>query len=142
MIPTDIKKAIILDHYKDPRNKKTVSGDYLQHHENSESCIDDIKLMGKIENGIITELYFDGIACSISTAATSIMCETFVGKTVEEAEHIIEQYNNMLFEREYDQELLGDFLAFDELYKQANRIKCGLIGMKSMESLIRQWKTQ
>ena len=141
-IPKEYKRAIILDHYKAPRHKTTPAGDYLTHHENSVSCIDDIKVFAQIENNIIKKIYFDGVACSISTAASSMMCETFEGMTIEEAEHFIAQYHNMLFEKPYDEELMGDFLVFDELYMQANRIKCGFIGMKSLEEIIKQYKNK
>ena len=141
-IPKDLKKTIILDHYKDPRHKITPKGDYLMHHENSASCIDDIKVFAKIEDDVIKELYFDGTACSISTAATSMMCETFEGKTTKEAKHFIEQYHNMLFEKPYDEDLMEDFLVFDELYMQANRIKCGFIGMQAMEQLLAQFENK
>ncbi len=137
----ELKKTIILDHYKNPRNKKKVDdSDYFLHHENSESCIDDIILQAKIEDEIIKDIRFDGVACSISTAATSIMSQMFVGKTISEAEYFIEQYNNMLFEKSYDEDLMGDLLVFDELYLQANRIKCGLIGMKAMQGTINQYR--
>ncbi len=140
-ISKELKKTIILDHYKNPRNKSKVDdSSYLSHHENSESCIDDIVLQAKIEDSIIADIRFDGIACSISTAATSIMSQMFVGKTIDEAEYFIEQYNNMMFEKEYDENLMGDLIVFDELYMQANRIKCGLIGMNAMQNVITQYK--
>ncbi len=142
-ISKEMKKSIILDHYKDPRQKHSVDDNcYLNHHENSESCIDDIVLQAKIEDGIIKDLCFDGKACSISTAATSMMCETFPGKTVQEVQYFIDQYHNMLFEKPYDEDLMEDFLVFDELYMQANRIKCGLIGMKSMQSILDQYNSK
>ncbi len=94
----------------------------------------------KIQDNVIDDICFNGVACSISTAATSMMSEMFVGKTIEEAEHFINEYHNMLFEKPYDEELMEDFMVFDELYLQANRIKCGFIGMKSMQSIIDQYK--
>ena len=42
----------------------------------------------------------------------------------------------MINEDEYDSELLEEANAFDTLSKQANRIKCGTIGIKAMEELI------
>ncbi len=142
-ISKELKKLIILDHYKDPRSKKTVQDDsYLRHHENSTSCIDDIVVQAKIDEGVITDLCFDGVACSISTAATSMMCEAFVGKTVDTATFFIQQYGNMLYEKPYDAALMGDFLVFDELSMQANRIHCGWIGMKSMQSILAQYQAQ
>ncbi len=142
-IPKELKKEIILDHYKNPRNKKlTKDESYLSHHENSASCIDDIEVQAKIDNGIVKDVCFDGVACSISTASTSIMCEMMPGKSIAEAEHFIEQYHNMLFEKPYDAELLGELIAFDELHMQANRIKCGYIGMLALTKILEQYKNE
>ncbi len=138
----EMKKAIILEHYKDPRHKhSTDDAAYLMHHQNSRSCIDDIQVQAKIEADVIADVCFDGKACSISTAATSMMCEMFCGMRVSEAEHFIEEYHNMLFDRPYDAELMEDFLVFDELHLQPNRIQCGLIGMKAMQQILEQYQS-
>ncbi|WP_438591058.1 iron-sulfur cluster assembly scaffold protein, partial [Faecalibaculum rodentium] len=65
-----------MDHYQYPRNKKlTESQDYDSKHMASESCIDDITVQAKIKDGIIQDADFDGVACTISTASTDILCE-------------------------------------------------------------------
>ena len=55
----------------------------------SDSCIDDITVQSDIENGVIKDIRFNGVACTISTASTSVMTELLKGKTVEEAKKII-----------------------------------------------------
>ena len=44
----------------------------------------------------------------------------------------------MLDEKDFDIEMLEEANAFDTLYKQANSIKCGTIGIKAMEDLIKR----
>ena len=70
----EFKKEIILDNYQNPFNK---DGDdslgYEKVNSNSESCIDDIDLYVKVEDGIVKDIHFNGEACAISTSATSIM---------------------------------------------------------------------
>lgn len=102
----------------------------------SESCIDDIYVQAKIEDGIVEDIRFDGVACTISTASTSIMSELLKGKTTQEAKHIIENYYQMIDQKEYDEELLEEAVAFHNVGKQANRIKCATIGWKAMEELL------
>ncbi len=46
----------------------------------------------------------------------------------------------MINEQEYDEELLDEANAFDTLYQQANRIKCGTIGIHAIEELINKYE--
>ena len=73
---------------------------------------------------------------TISTASTSIMTELLKDKTVEEANKIIENYLNMLYGREYDEELLGEAAAFVNTSKQANRIKCATLSWNGLKEII------
>ena len=132
-----ILRSIIIDHYEYPRNHElTEKEDYKKKHMASESCIDDIYVQAKIEDGIVEDIRFDGVACTISTASTSIMSELLKGKTTQEAKHIIENYYQMIDQKEYDEELLEEAVAFHNVGKQANRIKCATIGWKAMEELL------
>ncbi|MDO4500180.1 MAG: SUF system NifU family Fe-S cluster assembly protein [Erysipelotrichaceae bacterium] len=137
----DLKRSILLDHYQNPRNKGLIDDDrYQMIHNASESCIDDIKVQMLIEDNTVKDVRFDGVGCTICFASTSIISEMIIGKSVEEAKHIIDQYYNMVGEKEYDAELLEEANAFDTLYKQANRIKCGTIGIHAMEDLINAYE--
>lgn len=132
-----ILRSIIMDHYEYPRNHElTEKEDYKKKHMASESCIDDIYVQAKIEDGIVEDIRFDGVACTITTASTSIMSELLKGKTTQEAKHIIENYYQMIDQKEYDEELLEEAVAFHNVGKQANRIKCATIGWKAMEELL------
>ena len=132
-----ILRSIIMDHYEYPRNHELKEKeDYKKKHMASESCIDDIYVQAKIEDGIVEDIRFDGVACTISTASTSIMSELLKGKTTQEAKHIIENYYQMIDQKEYDEELLEEAVAFHNVGKQANRIKCATIGWKAMEELL------
>lgn len=137
MMDINLKREIIIDHYKYPRNKgKNISSMYKMKHQASDSCIDDITIYIKFTDGVIEDIQFDGVGCAISTASTSIFTSMLKQKTKSEALYLIEQYCNMLQSENYDAEVLEELLAFDELHKQANRIKCGLIGVKAIKELI------
>ena len=135
-----ILRQIIMDHYEYPRNHELLSDapDYQQKHMASESCIDDIYVQSKINDGVVEDVRFDGVACTISTASTSIMSELISGKTIEEAKAIIAQYFAMIDGKPYDEELLQEAVAFYNVGKQANRIKCATIGWKAMEEMIKE----
>jgi len=132
-----LKRQIMLDNYENPANRGLTSDDtYIKINTNNESCIDNLDIMFKIDNGRIVDIKFDGEACAISTSATSIMIKSLIGKNKEEALNILENYENMLDEKEYDKDLLGELNVYDEIYKQPNRKKCALLPFESLRKII------
>lgn len=132
-----IKREIIMDHYEHPRNKGLVDDpSYIQVEMNSESCIDDITIQIKVEDNVLKDFRFDGVGCTISTASTSILSELVIGTTIPEAYNIIKQYDNMIKELPYDELLLQEAVVFKDVSKQANRIKCALIGFSGLLQLL------
>jgi len=134
---TNLKRSIMLEHYQHPKNRGLIDDDtYLTTNMNSESCIDEINLMVKIENNIIVDVRFDGEACAICTSSTSIMIDTLLGKTIEEVKEIYYNFENMIEEKEYDKEILEQAIVYDEIYKQANRKKCALLPWWGINKII------
>lgn len=125
---SNLRREIILDNYQDPMNRGLIDDDsYLKINTNSESCIDNLDFMMKVEDGIIKDIRFDGEACAISTSASSIMIRSLIGKKKEEALKIIDNYRKMINEEEYDSEVLGELNVYDEICKQPNRKNCALL---------------
>lgn len=134
-----VLRQIIMDHYEYPRNHELSKEEgYKEKHMSSDSCIDDIYVQGKIVNGVVEDVRFDGVACTISTASTSIMSELLQGKTIEEANHIIHEYFSMIEQSTYDEDILQEAIAFQNVGNQANRIKCATIGWKAMKDIIKE----
>ena len=123
-----LKRDIILDNYQNPVNKGlTDSQGYIKVNTRNSSCVDNIDVMVKIENGIIIDIRFDGEACAISTSATSIMIKTLIGKNIRETKEIIQNYENMIEEKEYDKNVLGELVVYDTVSKQPSRKKCATL---------------
>jgi len=134
------KRSIILEHYSNPKNKGLIEdNNYIKVDTNNESCIDEIHLMVKIDNGIIVDARFDGEACAICTSSTSIMIDTLIGKTVEEAIQIYENFNKMINEESYDEDILEQAVAYDDIYKQPNRKKCALLPWWGFEKVMNEY---
>lgn len=132
-----MRREIILDNYQNPMNKGLVTDDtYIFQNTNNDSCIDNIDMMLKSENGIIKDIVFDGEACAICTSATSIIIRSLIGKRLTEAEKIINNYKNMINEKDYDKELLGELNVYDEIYMQPNRKKCALLPSNAIEKIL------
>ncbi len=137
----EMKREIILDHYQNPRNRGLIEdSEYLKADTNNESCIDEIHLMVKITDDKIVDARFDGEACAICTSSTSIMVETLIGKTVEEAIQIYKNFNSMLNEEPYDIKTLEQAFVYHDIYKQPNRKKCALLPWWGFEKIINQYK--
>ena len=136
-----VMREIIMDHYKRPIFKKTPGNteDFVKIHMDSPNCIDDITIFIRIEKEIVNEVYFDGIACAIATASTDIMCDMIKDKALDDAEVLIENYLNMLYEKPYDKEILGEAIVFINTSKQAARIKCATIGWDGLKKGIMEY---
>ncbi len=134
-------REIIMDHYSSPLHKKAPSEEgYKKLHASSTNCIDDFDLYMKSENGVITDALWDGVACTISSASTDILCEQAIGKNYEEANYMIEQYLKMIAEKEYDASVLDEAIVFMNTGKQAARIHCATMGWTAMKDLMKEDK--
>ncbi len=134
---SNLKRSIILEHYQNPINKGLIEDEsYIKINMNNESCIDEVDLMIKFNEDKIEDIKFDGEACAICTSSTSIMIDTLKGKTIKEAKIIIENFKNMLDEKEFDKEILEQALVYEDISKQPNRKKCALLSWWGIEKAI------
>ena len=137
----NMKRSIILEHYQNPKNKGLIDDEtYIRINMNNESCIDEVDLMVKLEDNKIKDIKFDGEACAICTSSTSVMIDTLLGKTLEEAKEIINNFYNMIEEKEYNEDLLEQANAYNDISKQPNRKKCALLGWWGIEKIINEKK--
>ena len=137
----ETRKTIILDNYEHPFHKGLIDdNNYIRINENSETCIDEIDLMVKVEDGKIIDAYFDGEACAICTSSTSLMLQQIIGKSIEEAEKIYTNFKNMINEEHYDEDALEELVVYDNIAKQPNRKKCALLPWMGFEKVIKELK--
>ena len=138
---SNLKREIILENYQNPKNKGLLNDKtYMKVNMNNESCIDEVNLEVKIENDIIKDIRFDGEACAISTSSTSIMISVLIGKTLKEAETILQNFVNMIDEKPYDKSVLEEAVVYDDIYKNPNRKKCALLSWWGIEKILNQIK--
>jgi len=133
----NLRREIILDNYKDPFHKGLVDDkSYSKINSRSESCIDNLDFMMKINNNIIEDIRFDGEACAISTSASSILIRKMIGMNVDDAKKLLENYRNMIDEKEFDEDLLGELNAYLDIGKQPNRKNCALLPSDAIDKLM------
>lgn len=87
----DLYADIILDHYKNPRNKgwiDSVSSQYSLRHiqEANLSCGDMFEVSFSLQDDTIVDMKWRGEGCAISTASMSILSEEVIGKKVSDVQ--------------------------------------------------------
>jgi nitrogen fixation NifU-like protein len=77
-------KEIVLDHYKNPHNFGTLDpADYTAEDSNP-LCGDQIRIDLNVENGVVTDIKFQGRGCAVSMASASILTDMVMGQPLEE----------------------------------------------------------
>ncbi|GEN57350.1 iron-sulfur cluster assembly scaffold protein NifU [Halolactibacillus alkaliphilus] len=132
-------RQVIMDHYKNPRNKGTLN-EGLTLEMNNPTCGDRIQLHFIIEGEVVIDAKFEGEGCSISLASASMMTQVVKGKSVEEALKLSQYFSNMMLGKETDSDdlELGDIEALQGVQKFPARIKCATLAWKAMEKAIDQ----
>jgi nitrogen fixation protein NifU and related proteins len=127
----NLYQEVILDHYKNPQNKKlSLNYDAQVHHVNP-SCGDEIDLNITIKNGAVAAITWDGVGCSISQASVSILTDLLIGKSIADAYKIYDEFVALMQSKGAitgDEDLLEDAVALAGVSKYPARIKCALLG--------------
>jgi nitrogen fixation protein NifU and related proteins len=76
----DIYREIILDHYRNPRNKGKLPQADVSTHDSNPLCGDEIDIHLKVEQGKIKDIKFEGRGCAISQASASMLTEMVMDK--------------------------------------------------------------
>ncbi|WP_068672821.1 Fe-S cluster assembly sulfur transfer protein SufU [Oceanobacillus sp. Castelsardo] len=132
-------RQVIMDHYKNPRNRGVVEGDSVSVDMNNPTCGDRIRLQLKVEDGIVKDAKFEGEGCSISMSSASMMTQAVKGKKIEDAMKMSELFSDMMLGKELDTNLdLGDIEALQGVSKFPARIKCATLAWKAMEKGVKE----
>ena len=127
-------RRVIMDHYKNPRNKGELTDGGLTIDMNNPTCGDRIHLTMQVEDGIVQDAKFDGEGCSISMASASMMTQAVKGKSVEDAVRMSKAFSDMMLGKDLDEDLdLGDIEALSGVSQFPARIKCATLAWKAME---------
>lgn len=128
-------RSVIMDHYKNPRNKGALEENSVTIDMNNPTCGDRIHLTLKLNDGIVEDAKFDGEGCSISMSSASMMTQIVKGKKLDEALELADIFSKMMLGEDFDDEKydLGDVEALQGVAKFPARIKCATLAWKAME---------
>ena len=127
----NLYQEVILDHYKNPQNKKLNTTFDAQVHHINPSCGDEITLNVTLDGNIIKSVSWDGVGCSISQASVSILTDLLIGKNLEQAQVIADSFMHLMQSKgteKGDESLLEDAVALAGVSQYPARIKCALLG--------------
>jgi nitrogen fixation NifU-like protein len=123
-------QEIILDHYKHPHHQGLREPFEAEVHHVNPTCGDEVTLRVHISDGVVSDVSYDAVGCSISQAATSVMTDLVIGKPVDEAMKIHGEFLALMQGKgtvEPDEEVLEDAIAFAGVAKFPSRVKCALL---------------
>ncbi|MBR3118609.1 Fe-S cluster assembly sulfur transfer protein SufU [Oceanobacillus profundus] len=128
-------RQVIMDHYKNPRNRGQIEGDSVTIDMNNPTCGDRIQLQMQVEDGVVQDAKFEGEGCSISMSSASMMTQAIKGKSLEQAVKMSRAFSEMMLGKEIDTEGLDmeDIEALQGVSKFPARIKCATLAWKAME---------
>ena len=118
---SDMYKEIILDYYKNPRNRGTIESPDAKAKDSNPLCGDVVEMQLKFKDGKVSDIKFNGDGCAISQASASMLTEVAMGKSIEDV-------------RKIDKTVLLENLGSPNL--GAVRIKCALLPLKVMKTAV------
>jgi nitrogen fixation NifU-like protein len=116
--------AFILDHYENPRNYGAREDAQVIQKGGNPGCGDIVTVYLKIDDeGLIKEATFEGEGCIVSQAATSMITEIVLGKTIDEVEGMTSDVIT---------DIIGRDLAM-------TRPRCTMLGLSTVKTGIKEW---
>jgi nitrogen fixation protein NifU and related proteins len=143
----DLYREIILDHYRNPRNRGELDAPPAHRVEGfNPLCGDEIVVFIDVDDGTISDIRITGQGCSISQSSASMMSAAVKGRSVDEARAVTRAFKAMMSIHERalgepgegevdlteavapDPEVkLGDLEALQGVVKFPVRIKCATL---------------
>ena len=136
----ELYSELIMEHSMNSYNKKELDSASFCELGHNPNCGDEINLEIKLDGDKIEDMAFTGHGCAISQASTSIMIDTLKGKTLEEAEDLIEKFIRMIDKNDLNKDelrSLEDAVAFQNISHMPARVKCALLAWHTLDKMIK-----
>ncbi len=147
----DLYREIILDHYRNPRNRGELESPPARRVEGfNPLCGDEIVVFLDVDDGSVRDIKIAGQGCSISQSSASMMAAAVKGKSTEEARALIRAFKAMMsiHERSLDGNdepvapdpavQLGDLEALRGVVKFPVRIKCATLSWNTLSQALNE----
>lgn len=132
-------QEVILDHNKKPRNYGKLEDATHRSEGLNPLCGDHIWLAVKLGGDRIEAIAFEGQSCAICKASASMMTAAVKGKSVAEAENLVEHFRAMTTGQE-DLETsrghLGRLTVFAGVKDLPSRVKCAILPWHTLHAAV------
>jgi nitrogen fixation NifU-like protein len=137
----ELYREVILDHYRNPRNRGHLESPDATAQGVNPLCGDEINLELTLSDGVVTDVAVEGQGCSISQSSASMMTEAIKGKSKEEIEAMVSKFRTMMSLEESDHtgldperpgSVLGDIEALQGVRQYPVRIKCASLAWNTL----------
>jgi nitrogen fixation NifU-like protein len=133
----DLYQEIILDHYRAKHHSGLREPYACQVSHVNPTCGDEIELRVNLDGGVVADVSYLARGCSISQASASVMSDLVIGKTVEAAFGLSDEFTELMHSRgdlqpQWEDEL-EDAVAFIGVAKFPARVKCALLGWSAFK---------
>jgi nitrogen fixation protein NifU and related proteins len=136
----DLYREIILDHYRNPRNKGTLDAPpAIRSEGHNPLCGDEVQVYLRVQDGLVDDIRVAGQGCSISQSSASMMSSAVKGKTVDETRALLRAFKGMMSVDEDGEDAadgpevkLGDLEALRGVVKFPVRIKCATLAWNTL----------
>lgn len=119
-------REIILDYYRNPRNKEKMKDADIFQEDYNAICGDSIGIYIKLDGKKIKKISFTGKGCAISQAAVSMLCESVEGKSIGDAKKLTKD----------------DVIEMLGVQPTPARLKCALHGLKVLHKAIHEYESR
>lgn len=123
-------QEVILEHNKKPRNYGQLEGANRRSEGVNPLCGDHIQLTLNVQDDKVADIRFEGHSCAICKASASMMTTNVKGKTIEEAERLIQEFRDMTtgkLDVEQGAHHLGRLTVFSGIAGLPSRVKCAVL---------------
>jgi nitrogen fixation NifU-like protein len=136
----ELYQQVILEHNRKPRNFGTLDPCTHKAEGFNPVCGDHYTVYMEIDSdGRISKASFDGAGCAISKASASMMTQSLIGKTKEEADTLFQDFHKLVtgtLNPENDQHVLGKLAVFSGIWKYPARVKCAALSWHAMHTAL------
>ncbi|HJN43928.1 MAG: SUF system NifU family Fe-S cluster assembly protein [Acidobacteria bacterium] len=134
----ELYQEVILDHNRSPRNFGPLEGADLRADGHNPLCGDRLSVALKVEDGLVTDVRFEGSGCAISKASASLMTERIKGQTIDEARALFDRFHRLLTDQTAptDDAALGKLAVFAGVRDYPARVKCAVLAWHTLRAAV------
>ena len=134
----DLYQEILLEHNSKPRNFRKLDQATQSAEGYNPLCGDLITVYLNVEDGIVTDVGFQGSGCAISRASASMMTQSIKGQTAAKVVEVFDAFHLMMTEpgAELDYDALGDLESLAGVVEFPTRIKCAVLAWHTLRAAL------